>query len=136
MEKIVDQYVEVQKNIELGLMLAYKKHADLVDTGTMYALDTLIKHYTAETQARTISVPEFNGAEQTAFENAKGMCEWWLGREALENEAGEKFMLEGKPQTPEDILTCLKRIRKSVEALYKRNGRRGYYEYVKEYIKH
>ena len=40
-----------------------------------------------------------------------------------------------QPITVEEIIACLKRIRKSVEGWYKRGGRRGYYEFIQQFVK-
>jgi len=134
-EKFEEQYQDVLQNIEFGLVQAYRDNPNLVDTGTMYALDTLIKVFNGELQGREVALPQFKPEEQAAYDGARAMCEMRLGREALLDKKGKEVKLDMEPVTVEEIVACLKRIRKSVEGWYKRGGRRGYYEFIQQFVK-
>ncbi|MGH9840272.1 MAG: hypothetical protein ACREEM_15930 [Blastocatellia bacterium] len=134
-EKFEEQYLDVLQNIEFGLVQAYRDNPNLVDTGTMYALDTLIKVYNGELQGREVALPPFKPEEQAAYDSVRGMCEWRLGRDHLKDKKGRNVDTEMSPRTVEEIIACLKRIRKSVEGWYKRGGRRGYYEFIRQFVK-
>lgn len=133
-EKFEEQYQDVLQNIEFGLVQAYREHANLYDTGTMYALDTLIKVFNGERQGREVALPQFKPEEQAAYDHAKAMCEMRLGRGSLTDQQGQEIQLGTGPVTVEEIIACLKRIRKSVEGWYKRGGRRGYYEFIRQFV--
>ncbi len=62
------------------------------------------------------------------------MCEMRLGRDSMRDKKGKEVKLDMKPITVEEIIACLKRIRKSVEGWYKRGGRRGYYEFIRQFV--
>jgi hypothetical protein len=131
----VEQYMDVLQNIEFGLVSAYRDNPGLTDTGTMYAVETLIKVYSGELQGREVALPQFKPEEQAVYNVAKATCDWRLGKTSLEDNKGRKVAMEADPLTLEEIIACLKRIRKSIETWYKRGGRRGYYEFVKQYVK-
>jgi hypothetical protein len=63
------------------------------------------------------------------------MCDWRIGRASMKDDKGKEVKMDTEPLTVEEIIACLKRIRKSIETWYKRGGRRGYYEFVRQYVK-
>ncbi len=131
----VEEYLDVLQNIEFALVSVYRDNPNLTDTGTMYALETLIKVYSGELRGREVGLPQFKPEERKAYDAAKGMCESRLGRTPMEDEKGKKMEARGEPLTVEEIIACLKRVLKSIETWYKRGGRRGYYEFVSQYVK-
>jgi hypothetical protein len=62
------------------------------------------------------------------------MCEWRLGRETIDK--NEKQFQKKKPESisVEEIISCLKRIRKSVEMWNKQSGRKGYLQYIDQFL--
>jgi hypothetical protein len=134
-ESLVEEYMDVLQNIEFALVQAYDRNPNLTDTGTMYAVETLIKVYTGELRGRDVALPQFKPEERDAYETAKAMCDLRLGRTSLEDEKGKKVEVEGESLTLEEIISCLKRILKSINTWYKRGGRRGYYEFVRQFIR-
>ncbi|MCI0392637.1 MAG: hypothetical protein MOB07_28215 [Acidobacteria bacterium] len=134
MSELVEEYMDVLQNIEFALVGVYDKNPTLTDTGTMYAVETLIKVYTGESRGREVALPQFKPEEQEAYDAVKRMCEWRLGKSSMEDEKGKKVE-DVEPLTVEEINACLKRILKSINTWYKRGGRRGYYEFVRQFIK-
>ncbi len=131
----VEKYLDVLQNIEVGIVSTYEENPGLTDTGTMYAVETLIKVYSGELRGREVALPQFKPEEQAVYSATKAMCEWRLGRAVMKDDKGKEMKVDMEPLTVEEIIACLKRIRKSIETWYKRGGRRGYYEFVKQYIK-
>jgi hypothetical protein len=134
-ESTVEEYMDVLQNIEFALIQAYDRNPNLTDTGTMYAIENLIKVYTGESRGREVALPQFKPEEQDAYDAAKAMCDFRLGRGSMEDEEGKKVEVEGEPLTLEEIVACLKRVLKSINTWYKRGGRRGYYEFVRQFIR-
>ncbi|HKQ76355.1 MAG TPA: hypothetical protein VJ810_21855 [Blastocatellia bacterium] len=134
MSELIEEYMDVLQNIEFALVGVYDKNPTLTDTGTMYAVETLIKVYTGESRGREVALPQFKPEEREAYDTAKRMCDWRLGRSSMEDEKGKKAE-DVEPLTLEVIIACLKRLLKSINTWYKRGGRRGYYEFVKQFIK-
>ncbi len=134
-ESLVEEYEDVLQNIEFALVGAYDRNPNLTDTGAMYAVETLINVYTGELRGREVTAPQFKPEEREAYDAAKAMCDFRLGRTSMEDEKGKKVEAGGEPLTLEEIIACLKRILKSINTWYKRGGRRGYYEFVRQFIK-
>jgi hypothetical protein len=132
--EFIEQHLGVLQNIEFALVEAYDRNPNLTDTGAMYAVETLIKVYTGELRGREIALPELKPEERYAYDAAKAMCDFRLGRTSMEDKKGEKVEVDGEPLTLEEIIACLKRVLKSINTWYKRGGRRGYYEYVRQFI--
>src|SRR5262245_34987564 len=130
-----EKYFGVLQNIEFGLVSVYRDNPNLVDTGTMYVMDTLIKVYTGELQGRQVALPQFKSEELAVYDRVRTMCEWRLGRAELMDAKGHKSDADVEPITVEEIIACLKRIRKSIERWYKEGGRRGYYEFIRQFVK-
>jgi hypothetical protein len=130
-----EEYLDVLQNIEFGIVQVYNDNPNLTDTGTMYAVETLIKVYSGELQGREVALPQFKPEEREAYDAARAMCELRLGRGSLTDDKGREIKLDAEPLTVEEIIACLKRVRKSIETWYKRGGRRGYYEFVRQYLK-
>ena len=135
MAEFVEEYMDVLQNLEFALVGVYNNNPNLTDTGTMYAVETLIKAYTGELRGREVALPQFKPEEQEAYDATKAMCEWRLGRSSPVEAKGKKVEAGEEPLTLEEIIACLKRILKSIETWYKRGGRRGYYEFVRQFIK-
>jgi len=134
-ESLIKEYEDVLQNIEFALVGAYDRNPNLADTGAMYAVETLIKVYTGELRGREVTAPQFKPEEREAYDAAKAMCDFRLGRTSMEDEKGKKVGVGGEPLTLEEIIACLKRILKSINTWYKRGGRRGYYEFVRQFIR-
>lgn len=134
-ESFIEEYMDVLQNIEFGLVGAYDRNPNLTDTGCMYAVEALIKVYTGDLRGREVALPQFKPEEQEAYDAVKAMCDLRLGRTSMEDKEGKKVEAGGEPLTLEEIIACLKRILKSINTWYKRGGRRGYYEFVRQFIK-
>ena len=132
--EFIEQHLDILQNIEFALVEAYNRNPNLTDTGAMYAVETLIKVYTGELRGREIALPELKPEERDAYDAAKAMCDFRLGRTPMEDESGEKGDAGPDLLTLEEIGACLKRVLKSINTWYKRGGRRGYYEYVRQFI--
>ena len=134
MTSFEDQYLDVLHNIETGIMMVYRKEPDLVDFDVENALSALIRLYTAELQGRAASPVKLNPLAQAVYNSVHVMCQWRLGRAEI-GPAGEgQKAPQPEPIRADEIVACLKRIRKSVQRWNKEGGRRGYLTFVEEYI--
>jgi hypothetical protein len=133
--ELIERHMDVLQNIEAALVEVYNKNSILTDTRTMYAVETLIKVYTGELRGREVAPSQLKPEEREAYDAAKAMCDFRLGRTSMEDKKGKKVGVAPEPITLEEIIACLKRILKSINTWYKRGGRRGYYEFVRRYIK-
>jgi hypothetical protein len=106
----------------------YRSEQALTDYDVSKILNVLISEYQAEISKRNFSKPNLSPLQERLYKSVKEMCEWRLGREDIDKE--EKL----EPVSVEEIIACLKRIRKSVEMWNKQSGRQGYLEYIDQFL--
>jgi hypothetical protein len=129
----IEQFHDVLQNIESAIVSVYDKAPDLLDLDVIDALDAAVRRYVAEQGGRT--PPKLLLAERAlrVYEAVERMCEWMLGRSAPDGNALVAMAAgPNDPESVEDILNCLKRIRKSVRTWNERGGRQGYLDFVGE----
>ena len=126
-----DQYLDVLQNIEFAIISVYREQPGLRDSVVLRAIEALLDHYRAEARGQTptpVTLPE---TEAQIFARVQELCEVRLGRGGL-GMAPEHLPAQDK--TVEEILACLRRIRKSVERWNKRGGQQGYVTFVRQFI--
>ncbi len=133
-EPFEKKYQDVLQNIESSLISVYRKEPKLMDHGALYVVESLIKIYNAESQGRSAAPPQFQTHEQEAYDDLRATSEWRLGRQKLTDENDREIDIGPDPITLEEMIACLKRIKKSIEFWQKRGGRRAYYDFVSEYV--
>jgi hypothetical protein len=126
-----EKYMDVLQNIEFAIISVYREHSELQDYDVEKVLNALIVFYQAEQQQRSSSQVEFKPVLQDVYERAHTMCEWRLGRERL---TSDDLEMEMTPLSLDEIVACLKRVRKSVQRWTKRGGRQGYLLFVNQFI--
>ena len=129
-----EEYEGVLQNIEFAIVSVYQHQPTLVDFDVENALDALIRTYQAQQLNREPPAVALSALAQLVYSGAQSMCEWRIGRES-------PFALEGPTQIPapepitvNELIACLKRIRKSVRTWNKRGGRRGYLEFASQFF--
>ncbi len=134
MAEFAEEYEDVLQNIEFAIVSVYREHSGLLDFEVERALNALIVAYQAEQQHRTPSPIEFSPLVQLVFTRVRVMCEWRLGRETFTfAESGEEIP-QPLPLSLDEMVACLKRIRKSVQKWNRRQGRQGYLQFVDGFI--
>ena len=132
-EKFEERYMDVLQNLEFAIVSVYHEYPELADSNVDRVLEGLIRIYTAVLNQRPGPVLSFSELDQTLLSQIRGMCEWRLGHDGPQTQAGEK-MIVSEPKTPDEIVACLKRIRKSVKRWTKQGGQQGYLRFVSRYI--
>jgi hypothetical protein len=129
------QYEDVLQNIEFAIVSTYRENPDVTDWAVEAALDALIRTYQAETSGRAMPALRLSDLERRLYDRVHTMCEWRLGREQLLDEQDKSAFPEMPPKTLDEIVACLKRVRTSVKRWHKSGGRRGYLDFVSQYIR-
>jgi hypothetical protein len=133
-DEIVEQFVDVLQNIESAIYSVYEAGPDLLDLDVIDALDALVRRYAAEQDGRTPPKLRLSAQAADVFEAAALACEWRLGRAALNGgDSGAMFPLD-QANSVDDVLICLKRIRKSAHLWNEQGGRQGYLEYISAFL--
>jgi hypothetical protein len=136
-----EQYEDVLQNIEFGIVRVYQEHPEMTDWDALIALESLIRTYSAEAQGKPVTPRALTGSSGEVAESVKAMCEWRLGRNSWADEGGRALVDEGgrpiepAPKTVDEIVACLKRIRRSIERWNKQGGRQGYLKFVSHFVR-
>jgi len=133
--KCEDQYLDGPPNVDLSLGDVQRQQGKVGAREARDALRALVHAYQAESRNRAVPDAELKPLAQAADLNVKAMCDWRLGRETMQNAQGQRVGEGVTPKTLDEIIACLKRIRRSVENWHKRGGRRGYFDFVGEYVR-
>ncbi|MCL4531561.1 MAG: hypothetical protein M1282_19415 [Chloroflexi bacterium] len=124
-----DQYLDVLQNIEMATLSVYREHRDLVDYDVDKVLNLLWMEYRNEKQGRTIPPSKLGDNAQMVYDRVREICEWRLGRQDIKTDK-ELMRLKREPISVDEIMACLKRIRKSIDLWTKQGGRQGYLYFI------
>ncbi len=134
-EPFVDRYLDVLQNIEAGIVMVYRRHPEMTDWQALSAVEALIRGYQAEARGRSFVPPSLDPLAQEVYDVVRVMCEWRLGRGAeFVDEEGHTVEIAPEPISLDEIVACLKRVRKSINRWTKEGGRRGYLTFIEPYI--
>ncbi|HEU0298019.1 MAG TPA: hypothetical protein VFR37_01165 [Longimicrobium sp.] len=129
-----EQYADVLQNIEFAIVETYRGTPELLDYHVDAALEAAIARYSAEQQGRTPRPVTLEGARLQVYEAVRNACEWRLGREEIRIGSDLRLDEPPEPKRLDEIVSCLKRIRKSVQRWTKQRGRQGYLKFVSQYV--
>jgi hypothetical protein len=134
MSDFEEEYMDVLQNIEAAIVSVYHRESELVDFEVERALNALLVEYRAEQRDRPVPHPALSDLGHRVYEQVKGMCEWRLGRTGLDGQNQDSRMPQPPPLTLDEIIACLKRIRKSVQKWNKRGGQQGYLQFIDQFV--
>jgi hypothetical protein len=134
-QPIEEEYLDVFQSIEMNIIAIYRKTPEMTNWDVEDALDALIRQYQAEWRGKEVRAVQLSTErKRDVYDVVQSMCEWRLGRATLSKKDGGTFPLPVEPLSLEEIAAILKRIRKSVRYWHKKAGRRGYLEYIDQFI--
>ncbi len=129
MSSFEEEYVDVLQNIEMAIVNVYRENHSLLDYDVDKVLNLLWKEYQNEKQRKTTPVPKLGENAQLVYDRIKEVCQWRLGRAEI-TISDEFTRLKPEPISVDEIMDCLKRIRKSVDLWNKQGGRQGYLYFI------
>ena len=94
----------------------------------MRAYDSAIAFYGAIDREHTPKPVSLTGLDATLFEEIKKMCEWRLGRSTAPEDK------EIPAVTIETMVSCLRKLRKSVDHWTEQGGRQGYMQFIEKFV--
>jgi hypothetical protein len=133
MTSFEDEYFDVLQNIEFAIIQVYHRDQSLVDYDVEKAINALIQTYKRPNQRQAPKLGPNSLAEEV-YEAVKVMCDWRLGAEMRRSPGDYNPPPDIEPLSVDEIIACLKRIRRSVQNWTKRSVRRGYLEFIDQYI--
>jgi hypothetical protein len=133
--KFEERYEDVLQNIEAGIMLVYRDHPKMTDWEVRAAIEALVRSYQAEAKGRQATLPSLDSLAQEVYDSVETMCEWRLGREKpFSDKEGKPMEFPVEPITLDELIACLKRVRKSINFWTREGGRQGYLTFVSQFI--
>jgi len=131
-----ERYEDVLQNLEFGIVQVYHNHPEMTDWEALAAIEALLRTYRAEAKGRQASPPSLNPLAEEVYDLVETMCEWRLGREMpFSNKEGEPMELPLEPITLDELIACLKRIRKSINFWNREGGRQGYLTFASQFVR-
>jgi hypothetical protein len=134
-DEAIEQFYDVLQNVEFAISCAWENELDLLDFDVIDALDALVRRYAAEGQGRTPPVLRLSERAKHVYVMAERMCEWRLGRTTLNEDEQDSVIPHTEYRTVDEILVCLKRIRKSAHIWNEQLGRQGYLSYITNFFR-
>ncbi len=136
---VEEQYLDVLQNIEAMIVQSDEEVRDLTDMEVGDVLDALIQTYSAEAGGRSAPILRLSPLKRKVYDNVRTVCEWRLGREPLEEATPDgkrkpKEIPAQEGMTAEAMVACLKRLRLSMKRWTHMGGRRGYLEFIRNYV--
>ena len=120
--------LDVLQNIEFAVVQLWHSHPEMTNYTAMRAYEAAIAHYGAIAREHTPKPMNLTGLDATLFEEIKRMCEWRLGRATAPGKA------ECPPLPADELVACLRKLRKSVDHWTERGGRQGYFQYIEKFV--
>ena len=130
-----EKYLDVLHNIETALVQTYDEHAEMTDWDARDAVKALLRVYKAESSGRAAPTLQLNPLAQKAYHYLRLVCEFRLGRATISPEEGKPLAALPPPKTLDEMIACLQRVLRSIELWQKEGGRRGYYNFVNQFIR-
>ena len=133
--RIEEKHTDVLQNIEFAVAQMYREHPEMTDYAVMRVYEALIDAYAAERVGREPRTWNPTELDQRLFDAARDICEWRLGRRSLDTGASGDLGQPSEAIEVETLISCLKRLRKSVQKWTKRSGRQGYLSFMTQFVR-
>lgn len=126
-----EENLDILQNIEASIVGVFHEHPELTDYQVDSAMEALGRTYINEKRGGGPVLPKSDLSKEV-YQAMKSMCDWRLGRESVVDEEGQPMTIE--PVSIDLILTCLKKLRKSLSMWNKEAGTQGYLKYIKQFL--
>ncbi len=128
--RVEDEHLDVLQNLEFFIVAGYREHPEIRDYAVMRVLEALVDSLRAEAGGLGPRGHQLSPVEAQLFERCRQVCQYWLGQSGL---GTAPPLPPSAVKSLEQIVTCIKRVRKSVDRWNKSGGQRGYLTFVSEY---
>ena len=122
--------IDVLQNLEFAVIEVFRKHREMSDHVVARAYEAAFEHYRAEARGHQPKPCVLTGLDREVFDAVVAMCEIRLGRTVTKNVVMEAV----PPIAVNEIVDCLRELRKSVERHTKHEGRQGYLNFVDRFV--
>ena len=129
-----DRYIDTLQNIEFFIVQVYREHPELCDRDSLSAVEALIRLYQAQAKGRTARFSSMPPLAQEIYQRITTVCDWRLGRESLLDSDDDLVTEMVHSLSLGEVITYLKRNRKSINRWTRVGGRQGYLNFIDEFI--
>ena len=129
---VEEEHLDLLQNIEWAITTESRRDVSVLDADARDAVAALVRHYEAELESRELGATRLSPRGERIFESVRGICEWRLGRASAVT--GAIVMGAEDAKSVDDVVACLKKIRKSIDFWTKEGGRQGYLHYIAAFI--
>jgi hypothetical protein len=126
MDPILDAE-DVLKTIETAVIYLARQHSEMNNYPVLRAYEAAVAHYHDVSRQRTPKEVSLTALDALTYNAVHEACEERLGK-PVSREPGSSLL------TLEDLVTCLRMLRKSVDFWTKHGGRTGYLDHVSAFI--
>ncbi len=123
-----EEHLDVLQNLESVVVAVWRENRAMADYTVMRAYDAAIAHYVAVARQQSPEAVNLTCLDATLYDVIKSCCEWRLG----------KTTQPGQPVPPaipvEELVGCLKKLRKSVDRWNRTGGRQGYLQFIEKFL--
>ena len=113
-----DKHLDILQSIESSIVGVYHSHHEMRDQDALTALDQLIDYYRQVARGFPTHEPTLDEPASEVYFTAKSICDTRL--ESREDAVA--------------IVACLRKIQKSAQRWNQKNGKRGYLQFVENYV--
>lgn len=124
-------HMDILMSLESIIQNIYQREPDLMDFEVKKAVEALVRHYKAIERGRRPPTINLTGNAERIRDGLEVICEWQLGNESIKS----NLPVIDDPVTPNIIVKCLRRLKKSIDLWTKEGGRQGYLNYVGHFLK-
>jgi hypothetical protein len=117
----VKDHLDVLQNIETAVAAVWRKHPDLTNYAVARAYDAAITHYRAVERGQTPKPANVTGVDAEIFN-------------AVQAASDLRLADPQEPISAEDLLACLRKLRKSVDFWTEQGGRQGYLKLIEKFV--
>ncbi len=133
---LISEYEDVLQSIEATVVGIYRQNPSLKDTEVLKAYDLAIKYYQRKKKKMPAMDYSLSGNTAIVYYAVMKVCEWRLERGPGEKAPPAMEGMEGLGgNVPIVILIrCLEKLHLSVERWHKKDGVRGYLNFISQYV--
>ena len=132
--RIEEEFENVMMNIEMQVVGITTKNPKMTDWDVEKVYNALLRKYKAVSQGRGVKEVSFDSPVMDLYLQTEGICDWFVGDANFQDEDGTDVDLGLEKVAYEDMIACLKRLRKSLKTWTKEGGRKGYINYISQFV--
>lgn len=133
--KVEEEFLDVLQNIESMIIKVYRERdKSFSDHSVSRAFEAAIDEMVAIKIKREPRDFNLNEAEEDILKGILSICHFRLGRVKLTDENNEVVGIKFEPNTPQELIDCLKKLQNSLKFWNKEFGRHGYLNNISKFV--